>query len=62
MTITGLSLMLERMEKKTSKSVVSDLITFLRASYPDNGSNKPRWGKNQPSDLGTLPGLVEPDN
>ena len=62
MTNTGLSLMPEGLERVISKSEMADLIAFLRASHRGGDGDTPISGKTQSLDIGTLPGLVEPDN
>jgi hypothetical protein len=65
MAATGQSLMPEGFEKTIPKQDMADLIAFLRASHrsddeADSGPlAEPRGGK--PLDIGTLPGLIEPD-
>jgi hypothetical protein len=62
MTSTGLSLMPEGLEKTISPPEMADLIAFLRASHRggDEGEN-PDPDRSTPLDIGTLPGLIEPD-
>jgi putative membrane-bound dehydrogenase-like protein len=59
---TGRSLMPEGFEKTISKREMADLLSFLQASRRtgDQGmASDP--GRVQPLDIGTLPGLIEPD-
>ncbi len=61
MTSTGLSLMPEGLEKTIPKPEMADLIAYLRASHrgsPGEGADDDRT---RPLDIGTLPGLIEPD-
>jgi putative heme-binding domain-containing protein len=62
MTSTGLSLMPEGFEKTISQPEMADLIAFLRASHRggDEGENSD-LDRSIPLDIGTLPGLIEPD-
>ena len=62
LTSTGLSLMPEGMEKRISKPEMADLIAFLRAAHRggDTGDHVPPEDS-RPLDIGTLPGLIEPD-
>ena len=62
MTSTGLSLMPEGFEKTISPPEMADLIAFLRASHRggDEAENSDP-GRSTPLDIGTLPGLIEPD-
>ncbi len=50
---TGKSLMPEGLEQKIDKQAMADLITFLQAARSSTGD--------PPLDIGTLPGLIEPD-
>jgi putative heme-binding domain-containing protein len=64
MTSTGLSLMPEGFEKTISKPEMADLIAFLRAAH--RGGSEGSDGIDaaegaRPLDIGTLPGLIEPD-
>jgi hypothetical protein len=53
---TGQSLMSEGFEQRISKTEMCDLIAFLSDSIESNpASNRPA------PDIGTLPGLTEPD-
>jgi putative membrane-bound dehydrogenase-like protein len=63
MSSTGLSLMPEGFEKTISPLEMADLVGFLRAAHRggqkegvDSSSGSP-----QPLNIGTLPGLIEPD-
>jgi hypothetical protein len=51
----------EGLEKTISKSEMTDLIAFLRASHRGGSGERSTLGKTQSLDIGTLPGLVEPD-
>jgi putative membrane-bound dehydrogenase-like protein len=64
MTNTGLSLMPEGLEKTISKPEMADLVAFLRASHRGGDGDGEGPGAHQPQslDIGTLPGLIEPDN
>jgi hypothetical protein len=63
MTSTGLSLMPEGIEKTTSKPEMADLIAFLRAAHRGGeGQGVDEDDRSRPLDIGTLPGLIEPDN
>jgi putative membrane-bound dehydrogenase-like protein len=65
MASTGRSLMPEGFEKTIPLQDMADLIAFLRASHRDDdgselaGASAPAG--RQPLDVGTLPGLIEPD-
>ncbi len=62
MTSTGLSLMPEGLEKTIAKPEMADLIAFLRAAHrggPGEGADDD--DRTRPLDIGTLPGLIEPD-
>ncbi len=62
MTSTGLSLMPEGFEKTISPPEMADLIAFLRASHRGgDGAEISDPGRSTPLDIGTLPGLIEPD-
>jgi putative heme-binding domain-containing protein len=62
---TGQSLMPEGFEKTIPKPDMADLIAFLRASHRGEDGSDPnaarQAGENKPLDIGTLPGLIEPD-
>ncbi|HZW31529.1 MAG TPA: PVC-type heme-binding CxxCH protein, partial [Isosphaeraceae bacterium] len=63
-TSTGLSLMPEGFEKTISKSEMADLIAFLRAAHrggAGEGGGSDADDRARPLDIGTLPGLIEPD-
>jgi putative heme-binding domain-containing protein len=62
-TSTGVSLMPEGLEKSISKPEMADLVAFLRAQHRDGGSLEvgSATSQSQPLDIGTLPGLIEPD-
>ena len=62
MTGTGLSLMPEGLEKTIAKPEMADLLAFLRASNRDGmGRATEADDRSRPLDIGTLPGLIEPD-
>jgi putative heme-binding domain-containing protein len=59
---TGQSIMPEGLEKTITKPEMADLIAFLRAAHrggPDDGHAAD--DRAQPLDIGTLPGLIEPE-
>ncbi len=59
---TGLSLMPEGFEKRISKPEMADLIAYLCASHRGGDSrDDPGQDVRRPLDIGTLPGLIEPD-
>jgi putative heme-binding domain-containing protein len=61
-TSTGLSLMPEGFEKTISQPEMADLIAFLRTSHRGgDGGEISDSGRSTPLDIGTLPGLIEPD-
>ncbi len=62
LTSTGLSLMPEGLEKTISKPEMADLVAFLRASHRGSDGEGPGARQPQSLDIGTLPGLIEPDN
>ena len=63
MTSTGQSLMPEWIGKsRISKSEMADLVAFLRASHRGGDGDSPGTRQRQSLDIGTLPGLIEPDN
>jgi putative heme-binding domain-containing protein len=62
MISTGLSLMPEGLEKTISKPEMADLVSFLRASHRGGDEEAPGARQSQSLDIGTLPGLIEPDN
>jgi hypothetical protein len=62
MASTGLSLMPEGLEKTISKPEMADLVAFLRASHRGGDGDSPGTRQRQSLDIGTLPGLIEPDN
>jgi putative membrane-bound dehydrogenase-like protein len=62
MTSTGLSLMPEGLEKTISKPEMADLVAFLRVSHRDGESDEPSTSQPRSLDIGTLPGLIEPDD
>jgi putative membrane-bound dehydrogenase-like protein len=61
MSSTGLSLMPEGFEKTISKPEMADLIAFLRAEHRDGDGSGNEDDRSRPLDIGTLPGLIEPD-
>ena len=63
MTSTGLSLMPEGFETTISKPEMTDLVVFLRAAHRggDSAGADSATGQSRPLDIGTLPGLIEPD-
>jgi putative heme-binding domain-containing protein len=62
LTSTGLSLMPEGLEKTISQPEMADLIAFLRAAHRGGeGQGTDADDRSQPLDIGTLPGLIEPD-
>ena len=63
LTSTGLSLMPEGFEKRISKPEMADLIAFLCAAHRGgDGSDGLAADDSRPLDIGTLPGLIEPDD
>jgi putative heme-binding domain-containing protein len=62
MASTGLSIMPEGLEKTISKPEMADLIAFLRASHRGEGQGADSDDRSRPLDVGTLPGLIEPDD
>ncbi len=59
---TGLSIMPEGFEKTIAKPEMADLIAFLRASHRGGeGQGPDADDRSRPLDIGTLPGLIEPD-
>jgi putative membrane-bound dehydrogenase-like protein len=62
MTGTGLSLMPEGLEKTITKPEMADLIAFLRAAHRGgDGPGPDTDDRSRPLDIGTLPGLIEPE-
>jgi putative heme-binding domain-containing protein len=62
MTGTGLSMMPDGFEKTISKPEMADLIAFLRAAHRGGeGPGADADDRSRPLDIGTLPGLIEPD-
>ena len=60
---TGLSLMPDGLEKRISKPEMADLIAFLCAAHRGgDSSDGPAAEDSRPLDIGTLPGLIEPDD
>ena len=60
---TGLSLMPEGLETKITKPEMADLIAFLCAAHRDgDGESGSERAGSRPLDVGTLPGLIEPDD
>ena len=59
---TGLSLMPEGIEKTTPKPDMADLIAFLRTTHRGGDDQGPgSTDRPRPLDIGTLPGLIEPE-
>ncbi len=59
---TGLSLMPEGFEKRVSKAEMADLVAFLCATHRGGDSSDGVADQDsRPLDVGTLPGLIEPD-
>ncbi len=61
MSSTGLSLMPEGFEKTISKPEMANLIAFLRAEHHAGDGKGNDEDRSRPLDIGTLPGLIEPD-
>jgi putative heme-binding domain-containing protein len=61
MTSTGQSLMPEGLEKTISKNEMADLIAYLRGTHRGGSSEASESDSSRPLDIGTLPGLIEPD-
>ena len=62
MTGTGLSMMPEGFEKTITKPEMADLIAFLRAAHRGGeGPGADAEDRSRPLDIGTLPGLIEPE-
>ena len=61
MASTGLSMMPEGFEKTISKPEMADLIAFLRASHRGDSAGADVEDRSRPLDIGTLPGLIEPE-
>jgi putative membrane-bound dehydrogenase-like protein len=62
LTSTGLSLMPEGFEKRISKVEMVDLIAFIRGTHRDGATDSAiDLDRSRPLDIGTLPGLIEPD-
>ena len=60
---TGLSMMPEGFEKTIARPEMADLIAFLRASHRGGEGEGPDAGdRSRPLDIGTLPGLIEPED
>jgi putative membrane-bound dehydrogenase-like protein len=62
MTSTGLSLMPEGLEKTISKPEMADLIAFLQGAHRGGDQEGGAELRSRPLDIGTLPGLIEPDD
>jgi putative membrane-bound dehydrogenase-like protein len=64
MTSTGLSLMPEGFEKTISKKEMTDLVAFLRGAHRggESGEDDTAASRSRTLDIGTLPGLIEPDD
>ena len=59
---TGLSLMPEGFEKRISKPEMADLIAFLCGhTVAETAATGSIADRSRPLDIGTLPGLIEPD-
>jgi putative heme-binding domain-containing protein len=56
LTSSGKSLMPEGLEKKLTKQDMADLIAWLQSTQTTESTG------NQPLHIGTLPGLIEPDD
>ena len=61
MTSTGQSLMPEGLEKTITKQDMADLIAFLRGAHRGDAGEEAEPGTAPKLDIGTLPGLIEPD-
>jgi hypothetical protein len=61
MTSTGQSLMPEGLEKSISKNEMADLIAYLRGTHRGGPSESAENESSRPLDIGTLPGLIEPE-
>jgi putative heme-binding domain-containing protein len=64
LTSTGLSLMPEGFEKRISKTEMANLIAFICGAHRDGANERESAlddGRSRPLDIGTLPGLIEPD-
>jgi putative membrane-bound dehydrogenase-like protein len=62
LTSTGLSLMPEGFEKRISKREMADLIVFICGAHRDHDTGSELDSdRSRPLDIGTLPGLIEPD-
>jgi putative membrane-bound dehydrogenase-like protein len=59
---TGMSLMPEGFEKTISKAEMADLVAFLRAEHRSGDDADNDTDRSRPLDIGTLPGLIEPDH
>ena len=63
LTSTGLSLMPEGFEQRISKAEMADLIAFICGAHRDgDGESGLDRDRSRPLDIGTLPGLIEPDD
>jgi putative membrane-bound dehydrogenase-like protein len=62
MASTGLSLMPEGFEKTISKPEMAGLIAFLRSAHRGGEGLETNDDHSQPLEIGTLPGLIEPDD
>jgi putative membrane-bound dehydrogenase-like protein len=63
MSSTGQSLMPEGLEKTITKQEMADLVAFLRASHRGDADEEASDNAQPPRlDIGTLPGLIEPDD
>jgi hypothetical protein len=61
MISTGLSLMPEGFEKTILKPEMADLVAFLHAAHRGGAGDTVAADQSHPLDIGTLPGLIEPD-
>jgi putative membrane-bound dehydrogenase-like protein len=62
LTSTGMSLMPEGFENRVSKPEMADLIAFICGAHRDGDSASGQDSDRlRPLDVGTLPGLIEPD-
>jgi putative heme-binding domain-containing protein len=64
LTSTGLSLMPEGFEKRISKAEMANLIAFICGAHRDGANERESAlddDRSRPLDIGTLPGLIEPD-
>lgn len=52
----------EGLEKTISQPEMANLIAFLRASHRGGETDETTARQSEPLGIGTLPGLIEPDN